>query len=108
MGLIKYLFINPCLISSIIWEDVTQDDFNCPTIIDKKINTINCSKEYPFFTPSIEIKEWLLELNINDQIEYSINKPDRIANNPIKALPLYSNALILFILNIEKYFFKQS
>ena len=42
MGLIRYLFISPCLISRIIWEDVTHDDFNWPTIIDRKIKTINC------------------------------------------------------------------
>ena len=36
-GLIRYLLIKPWRISRIIWDDVIQDDFNCPTIIERKI-----------------------------------------------------------------------
>ena len=101
IGLIRYLLINPCLISTIIWEDVTHDDFNWPTIIDKKIKTIKKSK-VTSEVPSI----WggPFDSKINDQIWYSMKSPENIANRPIRALPLYSSALIQLILNIEKYF----
>ena len=106
IGLIKYLFIIPCLISKIIWDDVTQEDLSCPTIIDKKIKIINLSKEKKSDVPDIEIGEWLLDSKINVHIWYSIKRPDNIANRPIRAFALYSSEWIQFILNIEKYFFK--
>ena len=103
IGLIRYLLINPCLISTIIWEDVTHDDFNWPTIIDKKIKIINFSNENNSEEPDIGIEALLLDAKIKDQIWYSINKPDKIANRPIRAFPLYSSAWIQFILNMDKY-----
>ena len=103
MGLIRYLLIKPWRISRIIWDDVIQDDFNWPTIIERKIKTINLSNEKTSDVPDIEIGDWLFVSKINDQIWYSIKRPENIANRPIKALPLYSNALIQLILNIEKY-----
>ena len=101
IGLIRYLLINPCLISIIIWVDVTHEDLSCPTIMDKKIKTIRNSK-VTFDEPSI--LGGLFGSKINDQIWYSIKSPENIANRPIRALPLYSSELIQFILNIEKYF----
>ena len=101
IGLIRYLLINPSLISIIIWVDVTHEDLSCPTIMDKKIKTIRNSK-VTFDEPSI--LGGLFGSKINDQIWYSIKSPENIANRPIRALPLYSSALIQFILNIEKYF----
>ena len=68
MGLIKYLLINPCLISRIICEDVTQEDLSCPTIIDKKIKIINCSKVNPSSDPEIGIVDMLFDSKIKDQI----------------------------------------
>ena len=101
IGLIRYLLINPCLISIIIWDDVIHEDLSCPTIMDKKIKTIRNSKVTSDF-PSI----WggSLGLKINDQIWYSIKSPENIANRPMRAFPLYSSALIQLILNMEKYF----
>ena len=76
-------------------------------MIDKKINTISWLKLYGLEAPAIEIVVWLFEEKIKDQIWYSINKPDNIANKPIKALALYSKAFIQLILNIEKYLDKR-
>ena len=102
IGLIRYLLINPCLISIIIWVDVTHEDLSCPTIIDRKIKTIKNSKVV--FSDEPDIWGGLFGSKINDQIWYSIKSPENIANRPIRALPLYSSALIQLILNIEKYF----
>ncbi len=100
MGRIRYLLINPCRISIIIWEEVIQEDFNWPTIIDKKIKTINLLNEKSSDAPDIIIGDWLLDSKISNQIWYSINNPDKIANKQIRALPLYSNACNKLILNI--------
>ena len=104
MGRIRYLLINPCLISKIICDDVTHEDLSCPTIIDKNINTISSLKVKGVEDPDIIINV-LLDSKINDHIWYSINKPDNIANKPINAFALYSRACIQLILNIDKYFF---
>jgi hypothetical protein len=80
--------------------DVTHEDFNCPTIIDKKINATNSFKVNP------RINSVPREMKICFQIRYSIKIPEKIEKRPTYKLALYSSVCIHVILITAEYFFK--
>ena len=74
--------------ASIISNDVIHEDFNCPTIKDKKINAINSLNSKP------RISSEPRAMKICFHIKYSIKIPEKIEKRPTYKLALYSRVCI--------------